>query len=361
MTIESFNEQSEQPSDIAWRILVVDDEPNNLQLLRQILKGQYHISVATSGPKAIALAEKVEPDLILLDVMMPEMDGYETCVRLKSSPKTAKIPVIFVTAKTEVKDEKRGFDVGAVDYIAKPVSPSIVRARVATHLALYDQQQLFEIKLEERTNELAASQNAAIHMLGEAGHYNDEDTGVHIWRMAAYAAAIARASCWHVVRARQLQFAAPMHDTGKIGIADAILKKPGKLNADEWVTMKTHPQIGFDILSKSTAPLFKMAAEIALFHHEKWNGSGYPMGLSGEAIPQTARIVALADVFDALTMERPYKKAWSVEAAMAEIESGRGQHFDPELTDCFLSISEEIIEIKTHWDDKETSVNNIRN
>lgn len=341
----------------SWRILIVDDEPNNLQLLRQVLKHDYAISLAQGGLQAIELAKKLKPDLILLDIMMPEVNGYETCTKLKANPVTAKIPVIFVTAKTEVDDEKYGFDVGAVDYITKPISPPIVLARVETHLALYDQQRQFEIKLEQRTTELAASHNAAIHMLGEAGHYNDEDTGVHIWRMAAYAAAIARASGWNVKKAGQLQFAAPMHDTGKIGIPDAILKKPGKLTPEEWHIMKTHAQIGHDILNKSKAPLFKMAAEIALCHHEKWDGSGYPRGLSGQAIPESARIVAIADVFDALTMERPYKKAWPVEKAIQEIIQGRGQHFDPHMVDAFTTIYEEIMAIKRHWDKKEAEQN----
>lgn len=346
---ELDNSQSEK----RWRVLIVDDEPNNLQLLRQILKAKYHISLATSGEQAIQLAEKFEPDLILLDVMMPQLDGYDTCTQLKASKKTSRIPVIFVTAKTEVVDEKRGFDVGAVDYITKPVSAPIVNARVATHLALYDQQKHFEIQLEQRTSELAASQNAAIHMLGEAGHYNDEDTGVHIWRMAEYAAAIARASGWNVIKARQLQFAAPMHDTGKIGIPDSILKKPGKLDPEQWHTMKTHAQIGYDILSKSPTPLFKMAAEIALHHHEKWDGSGYPQGLTGDDIPESARIVAVADVFDALTMERPYKNAWSVTDAVAEIKNGKGKHFDPKFVDSFLAVLDEIKEIKEKWYQRE--------
>ncbi|UAA37828.1 response regulator [Paraneptunicella aestuarii] len=347
---------STENTEKQWRILVVDDEPNNLQLLRQLLKNQYHISLATSGHQALEVAEKVKPDLILLDIMMPGIDGYETCTQFKSNPETAAIPVIFVSAKSEVLDERRGFDVGAVDYITKPVSGPIVHARIATHLALYDQQRTFETLLLQRTKELAESQKAAIHMLGEAGHYNDEDTGVHIWRMAAYAEAIARKAGWHVKKARQLQFAAPMHDTGKIGIPDAILKKPGKLTPEEWVIMRKHTEIGYGILVKSDTPLFKMAADISLYHHEKWDGSGYPQGLSGERIPESARIVALADVFDALTMERPYKKAWSVEEAFAEIERCRGQHFDPVLTDHFLEIKDEILAIKDTWDTAEAKM-----
>ena len=352
---DQTNARVDSKTDKNWRILIVDDEPNNLQLLRQILKGKYSISLATNGPQAVSLAQKFEPDLILLDVMMPQMDGYETCSLLKADPDTACIPVIFVSAKSEVSDEKAGFDVGAVDYITKPVSAPIVHARVSAHLALYDQQRSFEIQLEQRTSELAASQNAAIHMLGEAGHYNDEDTGVHIWRMAEYAAAIARACGWHVVKARQLQFAAPMHDTGKIGIPDSILKKPAKLDADEWTIMKTHAQIGHDILSKSQTPLFKMAAEVALHHHEKWDGSGYPQGLKREAIPACARIVAVADVFDALTMARPYKRAWSVDDAVNEIKRGRGAHFDPKVVDAFLSILDELVDIKEKWAAEERS------
>lgn len=345
-------------SEKNWRILIVDDEPNNLQLLRQILKCKYNISLATGGFQAVSLAQKFEPDLILLDVMMPKIDGYETCTLLKADPATANIPVIFVTAKSEVDDEKRGFDVGAVDYISKPVSAPIVHARVSAHLSLYDQQRSFEIQLQQRTSELAASQNAAIHMLGEAGHYNDEDTGVHIWRMAEYAATIAQSCGWHVVKARQLQFAAPMHDTGKIGIPDAILKKPAKLDAEEWAIMKTHAQIGYDILSKSKTPLFKMAAEIALYHHEKWDGSGYPKGLVGDQIPFSARVVAVADVFDALTMARPYKRAWSIDDAVNEIKKGRGYHFDPKIVDGFLVVLDKIIKIKERWDeyDRESQI-----
>lgn len=340
-------------SEKKWRILIVDDEPNNLQLLRQILKGSYQLSMATDGQQAVEIAHKIKPDLILLDVMMPGMDGYQACQKLKSEPETHKIPVIFVTAKTEVVDEKRGFDVGAVDYITKPVSGPIVHARVATHLALYDQQRAMQIQINQRTTELAESQKAAIHMLGEAGHYNDTDTGLHIWRMAAYAATLARKAGWSVSKAKQLQFAAPMHDTGKIGTPDSILKKPGKLNAEEWLIMKQHSKIGYDILAKSKTPLFQMAAEIALYHHEKWDGSGYPSGLVGDAIPESARIVAIADVFDALTMKRPYKEAWPIAKAFEELRNGSGSHFDPRLIDLFFEHQLDILAVKDEWEVKE--------
>ena len=323
------------------RILIVDDEPNNLQLLRQILKEDYSLAFAKNGIEALAAVEKHLPDLVLLDIMMPEMDGYETCERLKKHPATADIPVIFITAMTDVEDESRGFEVGGVDYIAKPVSAPIVQARVKTHLSLV------------RIDELEKSQRAAVYMLGEAGHYNDDDTGVHIWRMAAYCRIIAENFGCSEEYCNFIELAAPMHDTGKIGIPDAILKKPGKLDAVEWEIMKKHSQIGFDILSKSNTSLFEVASQIALRHHEKWDGNGYPDGLAGEDIPLAARIIAIADVFDALTMKRPYKEAWPIEDAVAEIKKCAGSHFDPRLVQTFHNILPTIIKIRQDWNTKE--------
>jgi len=335
-------------------ILVVDDEPNNIRLLNQLLKTTYTVRIATNGKQALerVLIDPV-PELILLDIMMPEMDGYEVCRHLKSSLDTASIPVIFITAKNEEEDETIGFEVGAVDYITKPISAPIVRARVATHISLANQQRACEKTVKEKTKELTATQEAGIFMLGEAGHYNDTDTGAHIWRMAAYARALAQAINWPVEKAHMLEQAAPMHDTGKIGIPDAILKAPRKLEADEWVIMKTHTEIGYSILSNSNTSIFELAAEIALYHHEKWDGSGYPKKLTGESIPQSARIIALADVFDALTMARPYKEAWPVEKAFATIKESAGSHFDPKLTAVFLSIKDKLLEVKEVWGKKE--------
>ena len=325
------------------KILVVDDEPNNLQILRQILNADYSLIFAKNGKEALDAVAKHQPDLVLLDVMMPEMDGYEACQQLKNNPTTQSIPVIFVTAMSDVDDESHGFDVGAVDYITKPVSAPIVLSRVRTHLSLV------------HVDELQKSQRAAVYMLGEAGHHNDADTGVHIWRMAAYSRAIAKAAGWDEDRCDLLELAAPMHDTGKIGIPDAILKKTEKLDADEWEIMKSHSVIGHSILSKGDTPLFKMAAEIALYHHEKWDGSGYPEELVGEQIPESARIVAITDVFDALTMKRPYKEAWSIEDAVAEIGKGAGGHFDPRIEKVFKDILPELIEIKNNWGSKDRS------
>ena len=323
------------------KILLVDDEPNNLQLLRQILRSSYQLIFAHNGQSALAAVAAHHPDLILLDVMMPDLDGYEVCRRLKADPLMHDIPVIFVTAMGDVDDEAAGFDVGAVDYIHKPVSPAIVIRRVQTHLSLV------------HVKELEDSQREAIYMLGAAGHYNDNDTGLHVWRMAAYARALAEAIGWPEHLAERLELAAPLHDTGKIGIPDGILKAPRKLTAEEWVTMRQHSLIGYEILQCSHTPIFKMAAEIALYHHEKWDGSGYPKGLAGDNIPQSAQIVAIADVFDALTMKRSYKEAWSVEASLEEMRANSGTHFNPVLLTIFLNILPKILNIKKEWDEKD--------
>ncbi len=319
-------------------ILVVDDEPQNLAAMRQVLSNKYQTIFARSGAEALTVAHKHVPSLILLDIQMPDMDGYTVCQQLKSSPYTQDIPVIFISAYSEIGHEAKGFSVGAVDYITKPISPAIVCARVRTHLSLV------------QVTRLEQSYREAIFMLGEAGHYNDTDTGVHIWRMAAFAGKLAEACGWNQEQCKLLESAAPMHDTGKIGIPNAILRKPGKLDSEEWETMKTHTRIGHDILSRSDAPVFKMASEIALHHHEKWDGSGYPAGLSGDSIPESARIVALADVFDALTMKRPYKEAWPVDQVLSAILKGAGNHFEPGLVKAFTSILPDILEIKGNWD-----------
>lgn len=318
-------------------ILVVDDEPNNLQLMRQLLREHFQLFFARNGQQALELANRYQPNLILLDVMMPEMDGYQTCEVLKRSPLTRNIPVIFVTAMNDAVDEQKGLDLGAVDYITKPISPAILLSRVRTHLSLV------------RVEQLEASYTAAIQMLGEAGHYNDTDTGAHIWRMADYSASLAKLSGWSQEDCDQLQLAAPMHDTGKIGIPDNILKKPGKLDKEEWRIMQTHAKIGHEILIKSSAPLFQLAAEIALNHHEKWDGSGYPNQLKEEEIPESARIVALCDVFDALSTKRPYKEAWPLDKCWDEIANCAGKHFDPRLAELFLDNRNLFLDIKEQW------------
>jgi len=322
-------------------ILIVDDEPINLAVMEVALKDDYRLVFARNGLDAMVAALKHLPSLILLDIQMPDMNGYAVCHQLKADPRTEGIPVIFISGLADAGHEEEGFACGAVDYIHKPISRAILRARVQTHLSLV------------RASRLDRSYREAIHMLGEAGHFNDNDTGVHIWRMAAYAGLIASAYGLEKEQCELIELAAPMHDTGKIGIPHAILKKPGKLDADEWEQMKTHSRIGYDILSKSDAPIFQMAATIALHHHERWDGSGYPDQLAGLDIPVAARVVALADVFDALSMSRPYKPAWPKAKVIATIRASAGSHFEPAMVQAFDAVLDKMCQTKADWDFKE--------
>jgi putative two-component system response regulator len=318
-------------------VLLVDDEPANLALLRSILGAHYRLVYATDGASARSAVLKHRPALILLDVDLPDISGYALCPQLKRLDPDQAVQVIFVTSFGGVEQETAGFAAGAVDYIVKPVSAPIVVARVAAHLS--------RVRLEV----LERSQRDAIQMLGRAGHFNDSDTGAHIWRMGAYSAALARAAGWDREAAERLELAAPMHDTGKLGVPQAILSKPTALDAAEWAIMRTHPRIGHSILSQSDTPLFRLAAEVALRHHERWDGSGYPDGLRGEAIPESARIVALADVYDALSVRRPYKPAWSREEVLAQLRAGSGSHFEPRLCALFIDMLPEIEAIRERF------------
>jgi len=318
-------------------ILAVDDESTNLQLLRQILQDRYSLLFAKDGPRALELAAKEQPDLILLDVMMPDMTGYEVCRRLKADPATAAIPVIFVTALTDSTDEVDGFEAGAVDYITKPVSPAVVKARVRLHLSLV------------RLDELKASRLEIVQRLGLAAEYKDNETGLHVIRMSHYARLLGIAAGMDEDDVDDLFNAAPMHDIGKIGIPDRILQKPAKLDEDEWRVMQTHPTIGADIIGRHATGMLAVACHVAQNHHEKWDGSGYPNGLAGVAIPLAARIVAVADVFDALTSVRPYKQAWTVEQACDHMRAQRGLHFEPRLVDLFLAQLPAVAEIMEKW------------
>jgi len=331
-------------------ILVVDDAPENIAVLKGVLMNNYRVKVALNGEKALRIAfSDIPPDLILLDIMMPEMDGYEVCRRLKADPRTKKIPVIFVTAMGETEDETFGFELGAVDYITKPVSSPIVRARVHSQLALYDQKRDLEETVLQRTAELNDTRFEIIRRLGRAAEFKDNETGMHVIRMSHYSRIIAKAIGLDECEADLLLNAAPMHDIGKIGIPDSVLLKPGNLDTDEWALMKQHPEFGANIIGEHESELLKMARIVALTHHEKWNGQGYPKGLAGEEIPLVGRIVAVADVFDALTTERPYKKAWSVDRAVEIIKEESGQHFDPMLVDAFLQSLTEILAIKEQY------------
>lgn len=327
-------------------ILIVDDTPGNLDVLSGVLRGQYKVKAALNGQRALAIAAgDPSPDLILLDVMMPEMDGYEVLRHLKADPRTTSIPVIFVTALSDEGDEYRGLELGAVDYITKPISPSIVQARVRTHLHLHEQNRLLESRVRERTEELQRTQLEIIRRLGRAAEFRDNETGLHVIRMSHYSRLLVEAITANSEWADLVFHAAPMHDIGKIGIPDHILLKPGKLSPEEWAIMATHPTIGGQIIGDDPSPLMRMSREIAENHHEKWNGSGYPRGVSGNDIPLAARIVSLADVFDALTTARPYKPAWSVEEAVALIDRESGSHFDPSLVTVFHDILPEILKI----------------
>jgi putative two-component system response regulator len=318
-------------------ILAVDDEASNLQLLRQILQDHYRLLFAKDGARALELARQEKPNLILLDVMMPGMTGHEACRVLKADPATAGIPVIFVTALSDTADEVRGFDAGGVDYITKPVSAPIVRARVRTHLSLVRMDELRETRLQ------------IVQRLGLASEYKDNETGMHVIRMSHYARLLGVAAGMSEAEADDLLHAAPMHDVGKIGIPDRILQKPGPLDKEEWAIMQSHASIGADIIGEHTHGMLALARNIALSHHEKWDGSGYPKGLAGADIPLEGRICAVADVFDALTSERPYKKAWTVEDAVDLLQKQRGLHFDPDLVDLFIGLLPEICVIKEKW------------
>ncbi len=326
-------------------LLVVDDTPANIDVLAGMLKDDYQIKVAKNGEIALKIAKRLPLDLILLDIMMPGIDGFEVCRRLKSDHTTRHIPIIFVTAKITAEDELKGLELGAVDYITKPFNPPIVLQRVKTQLALFNQSRELAIKVKQKTAELAATQLKVIQKLGRAAEYKDNETGMHVIRMSHYAHILSKAAGMCEADADMLMAASPMHDIGKIGISDAILRKPGKLTEEEFEEMKKHAEIGAEIIGDNESDLLKMAKIVAISHHEKWNGTGYPYGLKGEDIPRIGRIVAIADVFDALTCQRPYKRAWSVEEAIALLQKEAGEHFDPQLVPLFLEHMDEITEV----------------
>lgn len=335
-------------------IMLVDDVPENIAVLSEVLQPEYKVRAATHGRRALEIATRPPlPDLILLDIALPEIDGYAICRLLKENPKTSHIPIIFVTAHVHPDDEAKGLELGAVDYITKPIRPAIVRQRVKTHLTLYQHQKMLEQEVQRRTQELQTSRLHVIQRLGKAAEFRDNETGLHVVRMSHYAQALAYSYTSDATWSELILNAAPMHDVGKIGIPDKILLKPGKLDSDEWETMKTHPQIGADIIGEPESELLLTAREIALTHHERWNGSGYPHGLAAEDIPLVGRVVAVADVFDALTTQRPYKRAWAVKDAVELIERDSGSHFDPTLVQHFLKILPQILTLREKYREPE--------
>ena len=340
-------------------ILIVDDAAENLLVLSDLLRPQYKVLAATNGEGCLRVAHgPLRPELILLDVMMPGMDGYEVLTRLRDDPLTADIPVIFLTALATIGDEERGLRLGAADYITKPISPAIVLARVRTQLQvkqaadlLKSQNISLEREIARRMAENDLTQQVSIRALAHLAETRDPETGNHILRTQAYVQHLAQTLRRHPRFAAMLndQYinllgrSAPLHDIGKVGIPDHILLKPGKLNAEEWAIMQTHAQLGSEAIERAEADIempldfLSLAKEIARWHHEKWDGSGYPDGLSGEAIPLSARLMALADVFDALISPRVYKPPMSFAEARSIIHEGRGKHFDPGIVDAFIA------------------------
>lgn len=341
-------------------VLIVDDTPDNISVMSSLLKDLYRVKVATNGETALKIASSHNaPDIILLDIMMPGMDGYEVCRQLKSSVLTKKIPVIFITSLLETEDETKGFDIGAVDYITKPVSAPVVLARVKTHLALYDQNRALEEKVRERTQDLVHGRDVTIHSLAVLAETRDNETGSHIMRTKNYVRLLAERLMAHPKfrdsldsESVELLFkSTPLHDIGKVGVPDRILLKPGKLTVEEFEEMKMHTVYGRNAILKAEEALgdnpetsfLRVAREITIAHHEKWDGSGYPYGLKGPDIPISGRLMAIADVYDALVSKRVYKNSMSHEEAVQIITEGDGRtmpnHFDPTVLDAFIELN----------------------
>jgi putative two-component system response regulator len=359
-------------------VLIVDDTPENLTIMNGLLKDAHRTKVANSGERALKLAAaEPKPDLVLLDIMMPGMDGYEVCRRLKADAATRDIPVIFLTAKTQVEDESRGFEVGCVDYITKPISPPIVLARVRTHLALKaaadflrDKNDYLAAEVARRIRQISIVQDVTILAMASLAETRDNETGNHIRRTQHYVRALALelrklpkyATSFDDAAVELLFKSAPLHDIGKVGIPDAILLKPGKLTPEEFEVMKTHTTLGRDAIVAAETLLDEpvsflgYAREIAYAHQEKWDGSGYPEGLAGERIPLSARLMAVADVYDALISRRVYKPPFPHDKAVEIIREGRGKHFDPDVVDAFLAIHEACRAIAERYADSEAAV-----
>ena len=369
-----MNEQNGLPQPRPT-VLIVDDTPENLTLMHGLLKDRYRTKVAPNGERALQiLANHPMPDLVLLDVVMPGIGGVEVCRRIKSDPRTEHLPVIFLTSKAEVADEQQGFDAGAVDYIAKPFSAPIVLARVESHLKLKavadflkDKNSFLQGEVARRTREVQVIQDVTIVAMASLAETRDNETGNHIRRTQHYVRVLAQQLKTHprfrdVLDDQAIELiykSAPLHDIGKVGIPDRILLKPGRLTAEEFEIMKTHTILGRNAIAAaekvSDAPssFLRFAREIAHYHQEKWDGSGYPEGLSGDRIPVSARLMAIADVYDALISRRVYKPALTSEEAVLILRHGRGKHFDPDMLDAFLEIADEFAEIAARYADPE--------
>ncbi|MCX4247294.1 response regulator [Paraliomyxa miuraensis] len=358
---------------IAAKVLVVDDEAGVRRVLTRLLSAEgYEVLEAASGQEGLELLWTHGADTVLLDVMMPRMDGLEVCRRIRKNSRTAHTPVVFITAAVDRQFRRQARKAGADDFLAKPFDEVELLARVnnTVRMKLYHDgltrernrlrnevdgrtRALDEAtdRLERLTEDLRIAREETILRLARAAEFRDDETAAHLQRMSHYCYLIGKKKNLDEYTCEMLRIASPMHDVGKIGIPDHILLKPGRLTPDEYTIMKQHAEIGYKILSGSQSPLVELAANIAHTHHEKWDGSGYPRGLRGEAIPMEGRIAAVADVFDALTSERPYKKAWPLDDAVALLQRGRGAHFDPELVDLFLGSMDEVLDIKQEFKD----------
>lgn len=345
-------------NDMKSTVLVVDDTEANIDILLDALGDHYDIRVALDGETAIEDIQEDPPDLILLDIMMPGMDGYEVCRYLKRTPDLMDIPVIFLTAMTQEQDEARGLALGAVDYITKPFSPDLVRARVSNHLELKRHRDHLQELVDQRTRELALTQEVTIYSLASLAETRDPETGGHILRTQRYVRALAVQMAGVPGFAEQLDEdmirilydSAPLHDIGKVGVADSILLKPGNLTDEEFIEMKNHTVYGKRALRVAEEKLgdnsfMKIAREIAYTHHEKWDGTGYPQGLKGEQIPISGRLMAIADVYDALISKRVYKPPFSHKKALDHIQKDSGTHFDPRMVENLMKIQDEFKQI----------------
>ena len=354
-------------------VLAVDDTPANLNLLSQLLGPHYRVQLAVSGFKALELAARKPPDIVVLDVMMPDMDGYEVCRRLKAEPATRDVPVLFLTALNSPEDETRGFAAGAADFVPKPFTPATLLARVRTHLelkawndALRDRNAWLQTELDHRLAEVDRLRETTLFVMVALAEFRDSDTGNHVKRTQEYVRVLAQWLVDHDLAPLELTpanidalaKAAPLHDIGKVAIPDGVLLKPGALTAEEWVVMRTHTTQGADLLARAAhrmgadaGPLLHYGMQIARHHHEKWDGSGYPDGLHGEAIPVAARLMAVADVYDALISRRPYKAPMSHEEALAWIVAHSGTHFDPQLVTALQDVQGQLIDIARQWHD----------
>lgn len=358
-------------------ILVVDDNPTNLDVLVETLQVEYQLSVAKSGKKALEFVQKYRPHLILLDIMMPEMDGFQVCEILKSREITRSIPIIFITALQKTENITKAFEMGAVDYITKPFNPTEVNARIKNHIKLIEYRDQLEAKVKTRTRQLEAANNQLlilqkiiIQKLGKAGEYKDNETGQHVLRVSMYAGLIAQALGLPQDQVDMIKMCAPMHDVGKIGIPDNVLLKRGPLDADEWKIMKSHCQIGKDLLTPkpecsprdseneptdsdeiSESLLMKTSRNIAAYHHERWDGEGYPNGIRNGDIPIEARIVSAADIYDAVSSKRPYKEAFPEDKCRQAIHESSGRNLEPDVVDAFFSVIDRVREIKEEMRD----------